>query len=206
MEIVLYILGGIAGLIIIFIVYRYWTTIKATQKRDRDIFEKVKPVIDTFDNGLEPNKELIQKLAEDDASRGALYSILKNQDRTAIFPNKYKNFLSSAEASLVFWLLHPNELGNRPDYIEFVKTVQKEQEMKGQIRTLDYYVFKFKMEEPHWAAKDGWMVGVAGPYLDDSEPYDFAPGTFSTFEKFASKSPKEHVNWVHDTMNKKGQY
>lgn len=206
MQITFYIIGGLVGLLIIFLVYRYWATLKATQKRDKDIFDKVKPVIEALENQNVFDEELINRLADDSATRGILYSILEEHNRLELFPNKYMDFKSGAESSLVYWLLHPNELGDRPDQIEYIQTVSRAQEIDNEKQKLDYYVFKFKMNPPHWASKDGWTVGVAGPYIKDSEPYDFAPGTFSTFEKFESKSPDEHVGWVHETMNKKGQY
>ncbi|UTW66974.1 hypothetical protein KFE94_02335 [bacterium SCSIO 12643] len=206
MQIILYIIGGLIGLIVIFLIYRYWATIKASQKRDKDIFEKVKPLINSLDKKTTIDHELINKLANDPGTRGILYSILEEHNKTNLFPDKYNNFKSSAESSLVYWLLHPNELGDRPDQIEYVQKVTREQEVNNKNQKLDYYVFKFKMNPPHWAADDGWTIGIAGPYDNDNVPYDFAPGTFSSFEKFDSKSPDEHVDWLHGTLNKKGLY
>jgi hypothetical protein len=63
-----------------------------------------------------------------------------------------------------------------------------------------YYVFKFRINEPHWAAKDGWMLGVVGPYFDDSKPYDFPGGTFSRLSKIDSVSADDEAKWVHENI------
>lgn len=206
MQTVLYIIGGLIGLIVIFIVYRYWATIKATQKRDRYVLEQIQPIIDAIDNKTTIDTELIKQLADDPAIRGNLYYILIEHNQTDLFPEQYKNFKSGAESSLVYWLLHPNELGSRPDHIEFVQKVEKEVEIDHEQQLFDYYVFKFKMNPPHWAAKEEWTVGIVGPYIKGKERQDFTASAFSTFERFDSKSPEEHVGWVHEMMKQKGLY
>lgn len=61
-----------------------------------------------------------------------------------------------------------------------------------------YHVFRFKINEPHWAAQNGWMLGVVGPYFDDSKPYDFPHATFSRLD--SKISPEEEVHWVHKNI------
>ena len=63
-----------------------------------------------------------------------------------------------------------------------------------------YFVFKYRMHEPHWAAKDGWLAGVAGPYDTAGEPCSSGRGTFSRFEAIDSRSPEEHVAIVHKSV------
>lgn len=60
---------------------------------------------------------------------------------------------------MVNGLIFPTELNAAPDEIELIKTVRVDKPITGAI---EYFVFKFRMHEPHWAAKDGWMVGVSG--------------------------------------------
>jgi hypothetical protein len=48
---------------------------------------------------------------------------------------------------------------------------------------VDYHVFKYRVNEPHWAAKDGWMLGVVGPYFDDSKATDWPHSTFSRLQQ-----------------------
>ncbi|MCI0624687.1 MAG: hypothetical protein L0387_24085 [Acidobacteria bacterium] len=69
----------------------------------------------------------------------------------------------------------------------------------------DYFVFRFRMKAPHWAAKDGWAAGVAGPYMTAGEPCPDAAGTFSQFEAYDSRSPEEHVKFIHELAFGKGK-
>ena len=118
------IMGGIVSALFFFVAYRKWKLKRNTQKRDLEIFEKAKPMIEAVENGKDPDPALIQELADDAASRTFLYVILDGHDKLELFPEKYDNFISSAEAALVYWLLHPNELGARPEKIKFVKKVE----------------------------------------------------------------------------------
>ena len=73
----------------------------------------------------------------------------------------------------------------------------------GQSNFVHYEVFKFRME-PHWAAKDGWLLGVVGPYFDDSQPYDPVGSTFSRLSsKFDLISADDEAKWVHDNIAKR---
>ena len=159
-------------------------------------------MIEAVENGRYPDPALIQELADDAASRTFLYVVLDGHDKLDLFPEKYDNFISSAEAALVYWLLHPNELGVRPEKIKFMKKVEIVHEIKEKEEKLQFYVFKFKEK----AAEGEWEAGVAGPYVASSNPYDFAPGTFSLFETYDSKSPKEHAESVHELCLKKKMY
>ncbi|MEL6256224.1 MAG: hypothetical protein AAFR87_29745 [Bacteroidota bacterium] len=196
------IMGGIVSALFFFVAYRKWKLKRNTQKRDLEIFEKAKPLIEAVENGQDPDPALVRELAEDAASRTFLYVVLDGHDKLELFPEKYDNFISSAEAALVYWLLHPNELGSRPEKIKFMKKVEIVHEIKEKEEKLNFYVFKFK----EIANEGEWEAGVAGPYVESSNPYDFAPGTFSLFETFDSKSPKEHAEAVHELCLKKKMY
>lgn len=170
---------------------------KATQKRDREIYEKTKPIIKALESQQEPDKHLIQELADDPATRTFLYVLLDGHGKLDLFPEKYDDFVSSAEAALVYWLLHPNELGSRPPFIKYVKKINLKHQFKDRKETLSYFVFKFKEDQEQDETINPWRIGIGGPYLSTSNPYDFVPGTYSTFEEFDSKSPKEHVEELH---------
>lgn len=54
----------------------------------------------------------------------------------------------------------------------------------------------------HWAAKNGWIIGVVGPYFDDSNPFDFPQATFSRVSSMLDKaSPDDEAKWVHDNIS-----
>jgi hypothetical protein len=65
----------------------------------------------------------------------------------------------------------------------------------------DYYLFRFRTAPPHWAARYGWIAGVAGPFLRKDAPTIQALGdTFSTFTPWDRKPPAEHVEDVRELM------
>jgi hypothetical protein len=191
------------GLVIIagvgYVLYKRRSLRKATLDRDAEVFELVKPVADLVERGEEPPAEVLTELAADPALRSMLFAVLRVNQKENLFPAPYLNMESGAESSLVYWLLHPDELGSRPDHLRFLKKVSRTHQFREQEKKteLDYYVFKFRMNAPHWASEEGWMLGTAGPYVNDSEPYDFAPATFSNFTSVKSQTPEEFVHGVH---------
>jgi hypothetical protein len=105
-----------------------------------------------------------------------------------------------AESNLANWLEFPTELDACPDEIEHVERVTIPFDKENNVH---FHVFKFRINEPHWAAKDGWMLGVTGPYFDDSEAYDHPAATFSRFRKVEAVSPEEEANWVYNNIAKR---
>jgi hypothetical protein len=106
---------------------------------------------------------------------------------------------------MVNWLVYPTELNRLPDEIELMKVVAVDTGMPGGI--YDYYLFRFRTKEPHWAAKDGWMAGVSGPYLRNDQPTMESLGeTFSTFTKWEAKTPDEHVGDTRELMKRWREY
>jgi hypothetical protein len=102
-----------------------------------------------------------------------------------------------AEADLVVWLNHPNELGSVPDEMELMASLPVPAAgSEGQ----RYFLFRYRMRPPHWAAENGWLAGVAGPYAINGPVLSGASGTFSRFEPYDSKSPEEHVRATHQLM------
>jgi len=138
----------------------------------------------------------IEELAFYATTRGALYELLYQYHKEELFPSKYYSFEKAAESALVDWLVYPTELDTVPSNIQLLKTVN----FIENDTSFTYYVFKFKTDPPHWAAKDGWMLGAAGPYFPNSNPYDFAKGTFSRLNKLGSITPEDEVSWVQENI------
>ena len=183
MKVLFLSIGCVIGLVVLFVVWRLIATFRATIRRDKQISEEMAPILSTLESGKTPSEADINKLAERKHTRRALYEMLDKYGKEALFPQQYMTREAAAEADLAYWLLHPNELGSAPDIIELMTKLHRRYEGKK----LEYIVFRYKMDEPHWAAKDGWMVGISGPYVEGSRLYSWAPGTFSTFEKYDSK-------------------
>jgi hypothetical protein len=129
--------------------------------------------------------------------RNTLYDLLGRSSRSDLFPHRYRTQEAFAESAMVNWLVYPTELGQVPDEIELMKVVTSGSPGEEE----DYYVFRFRMDEPHWAAKHGWMAGVAGGFARRDQPTTVAGGnTFSSFAAWDSQTPEGHVGEVTDLI------
>lgn len=192
MKIALIIIGIVVVLIVAFGVWRYFATVIGGLRRDQALVAEIQPIIMAIREGGEVPMDQIARLAERTDTRSALYRALHEIDRSDLFPEQYRELKQIAESDLVVWLLHQNELGAKPDEIELARVIEK---VEGDPIEEKYrfFVFKFRTHPPHWAAKDGWMAGVAGPYCDGEDPLQSPPGVFSRFEAFDSATPEEHL-------------
>ncbi|MBO9203220.1 MULTISPECIES: hypothetical protein [Niastella] len=163
---------------------------------DSTVFESVYHKLHSGDS---LSQETIDSFASKVETRADFYDLLERFDKQYLFPVKYNSFEVATESRLVSWLLFPTELDTKPSKIELLKRV----EYVKNDTAFSYYVFQFKTEEPHWSAKDGWMVGVVGPYLNNSQPYDWAKATFSRFSKISETSPEMEVEWIHNNVYQK---
>lgn len=136
----------------------------------------------------------ILELVTQPGLRQAVYQLLTSYERKQLFPPAYESFEKASESYLVTWLEFPTELGRAPDEIKFLSTVSLGAD---QI----YYVFQYRSQQPRWALKLGWMIGVVGPYSSISSPYDVPERIFSRFNTLGSISPQEEVKWVHKNIN-----
>ena len=152
-------------------------------------------------NKLEKNEDVTSRevltLAEDSSTRQFLFCILTEDKKIQLFPAEYYTIEKAAESNLINWLEFPTEISAVPDEIALLQKVTLHEEDKP----LDYYVFKFRMYKPHWAEKDGWMMGVVGPYSNHSKPYDLMSGTFSRFTLLNDCTPEKEVEWVHNNIS-----
>jgi len=165
-------------------------------KYDSTIFE---PLYNTLYAGQDLPEAYIDSFAKNSDTRSDLYDLLESFGKENQFPSEFMSFEKAAESRLTTWLEYPTELDTVPSRMELIKKIDHLD--SGVIYT--YYIFKFKTDQPHWAAKDGWMVGVAGPYLKNSKPYDWTKGTFSRFSKINETTPEEEVKWTHDNVYKR---
>jgi hypothetical protein len=96
-------------------------------------------------------------------------------------------------------MLHPNELQAPPEKLEHVEKVVRD--LDGQ--TANFYVMRYKMPAGHWAAEDGWMLGLAGPYFANEPPYSGVAGAFSRCDKDGHVRPAEFVDWFINMVTQK---
>jgi len=138
----------------------------------------------------EVDDEHIAAVAEDPEMRGWLFGALAERDQIKRIPRKYRKQEALAEADMVTWLVFPTELGVAPDEIELMEVVT---DGRG-ADALDFYLFRFRTLEPHWAAERGWTAGVSGPFRRGDQPTaDALGGTFSSFTPWDDKTPEQHV-------------
>ncbi|MBC7935853.1 MAG: hypothetical protein H7Y86_10935 [Rhizobacter sp.] len=160
---------------------------------DSTVFE---PIYKKLRSGEALSANEIAHFADSIATRSDFYHLLSEFNKQSLFPEKYNSFEKATESVMAGWLMYPTELDTIPSKIELVKVVSHPENDTAFI----YYAYRFKTDEPHWAAKDGWMLGVVGPYLKNSHPYDWVNGTFSRFTKAAETTPEKEVKWIHDSV------
>lgn len=157
-----------------FIWWLYTGVQRGAVKRDKKIYKEIAFIEEKITNNEVIKIEDVEKLAEKAYIRPLLYNILKNYEKLDLFPSKYLEHKFQAESELSYWLAHPNELQTPPDKIELLKVIKRN--IDNEIR--DFYVFRFCKNPPHWAAREGWLLGVSGPYFSDTIPYSGVPGNF----------------------------
>jgi len=200
MTLVLIIIGLIVLAIAIFAVYRLSKVRKQNRKLNEQRFERIKPLYEKLESGQAITTEDVVPFAKNVLTRQTAFQLLSKHNKADLFPKEYFNLLKGAESNLANWLEFPTELGACPDEIEHIKRVTFD--FDGQHNFVHYEVFKYRVNEPHWAAKEGWCLGVVGPYFDDSNPYDFPKSTFSRIgSRLGKVSPDEEAKWVHENIS-----
>lgn len=192
MKLALLILGALVALFVLFIAWRIYATHAGTRRTYLRLAAKIAPVNQALQEGRVPRQIDLDVFAADRTTRKVLYEALEAHNRLDLFPAAFRTQEALAEADLAAWLSHPNELGAPPDEIELIEKTPAPG-LDGQV----YYVFRFRVRAPHWAANDGWMAGVAGPYDNRGELAAHGRGTFSRFEADDSRTPEEHVLVTH---------
>ena len=171
----------------------------------RDPRLKAFAVASLLRQGRTVNESTVSEVVAHAEMRNYLYDELRRRGKLALFPERHRTQEALAESDMVSWLTFPTELGQVPDEIQLMKVVPIDTGLPGGV--YDYFVFRFRTHEPHWAAKDGWMAGISGPFARAKEPTTEALGeTFSKFERWESKRPEEHVGDLQELMEEWREY
>jgi hypothetical protein len=186
--------------IVVFALYKLVTVKRQNKKLNAERFDRVKELYDQLESGQELTENDVLPFAKNILTRQTAFPLLADHDKSNLFPQEYNNLTKGAESCLANWLEFPTELDACPDEIEHIKRVTFD--FDGQNNFVHYEVFKYRVNEPHWAAKNGWILGVVGPYFDDSNPFDFPQATFSRVSSTLDKvSPDEEAKWVHENIS-----
>ena len=140
--------------------------------------------------GQTVEKKYIDEIAADPESRNYLYKTLVEFNKEKLFPPVYSTQAAFAEGVMVEWLLYPTELARKPDEIQLMKVVEVDEGPPDGL--VEFYLYRFRSNDSTWK-KDGWMTGVAGYFKKGVLSTEATGYTFSSFEKWESKTPEQHV-------------
>lgn len=194
-----YILGGVFAVILGFLWWRYTSVTRGARQRDAKIIPLFDALGEKLAAGESPALDEIEALAQKPATRSFLYQMLKHFERLELFPDEYRSEIAQAEAALVYWMLHPNELQDAPEETELAETVTRS--IDGQ--DCRFHVFRYRMPNGHWAGDD-WLLGLAGPFVDNDPPFSGLAGAFSRCgDKDGEVQPAELVDWFIGMVRRK---
>ncbi|MBT1697441.1 hypothetical protein KK083_11175 [Fulvivirgaceae bacterium PWU4] len=199
MSIGLIIIAVIVAIVVIFVVYRLIIVKRQNSKLNKERFERIKPLYDKLESKQAITIQDVFPFAKNLLTREVTFQLLSDHNKTDLFPAEFFTLVKGAESNLANWLEFPTELDACPDEMEHVKRVTID--FDGHKNYVHYEVFKYRVNEPHWAAKDGWILGVVGPFFDDSKPYDHPGATFSRINSILKVSPDEEAKWVHENIS-----
>lgn len=136
--------------------------------------------------------DVVRAAAASSEVRTWLYELLAEQGRLDLMPEHTRTQHALAESALVQWLLDEEQLGIVPSTVLLEEVV--ELDTHTDVGVVEYYVFRFRVAPPHWAADRGWMAGVAGAYVRGASPTVTNDGyVFSRYESIDAKPPAAHV-------------
>lgn len=162
----------------------------------RDPLLKFWAVLGLLRQGKDVDQPVLDELAARAVTRNKLFHLLHEAEMDDRFPRADATQLAFAESDMVDWLTYPTELAREPDDIEQLAVVPDELPGLGPV---DYYVFRFRTLPPHWAAEQGWLGCVSGPFVRAEAPTPIAHGqTFSKFEPLDGATPEQLVRDVQE--------
>ena len=193
---------GLIGLLFVaFILWRLSSVSRGARQRDEALLLRLDPIAKKFEGGQTVSPQEIETLAARPEIRFLLFATLREMKRQSLLPTNYSSSVSQGESALAYWMMHLNELGDAPERIEAVGTYPRR--VNGQ--ATDFHVYRYRMPVGHWAAKDGWLLGLAGPMKVNVEPYSEMPGAFSRVGDVDGKvNPSELVDWYIGMLREKG--
>ena len=148
--------------------------------------------------GRAASEEDLLAVAASHEVRNWFYEYLRDSGQVDRYPDEYLSQEYFAISDMVNWLIYPTELARAPHDIEVVRSVSTV--IDG--RAFVHYVLRFRTDPPHWAAENGWMLGVSGPFLVFDGPDPTAWGdTFSTFAREAETDVDAYVNEVRELLD-----
>ena len=200
LKVLLIAVAVVVVLLILFVVWRWTSVARGSRQRDERLLARLDPIGRKIDAGQAVSRQEIEDLAARPEIRFALFAVLRQMNRTDLLPTGHSSSVQQGESALAYWMMHPNEHQDAPETIEFVETVTRSVDGKE----ADFHVYRYRMPAGHWAAKDGWLLGLAGPMDRGPEPYTNLPGAFSRAGDSEGKvKPTELVDWYVGMLRQK---
>ena len=188
-------------LLVVFIIWRWTSVGRGMRQRDERLLVRLDPLGMKIDADQSISPQEIEALAARPEMRFMLFGMLRRMKHPELLPTKYSSSAAQGESALAYWMMHPNELQDAPETIELVETLKRP--IDGE--DAEFHVYRYKMPASHWAAKDGWILGLAGPMDRAGEPYEQMPGAFSRVgDAYDKVKPSELVDWYVGMLRQKG--
>jgi hypothetical protein len=195
-----YVFTAIGIAIVVFIWWRYTSVARGMKQRDLRLLAALHPIEERLQRKESVSTEEIADLARPPQYRPMLYTMLKHYERLELFPVEYLSQAAQGEGLLVYWMMHPNELGDAPGEIQLIEEVPRED---GTDR-FKFFVYRYRMPTGHWAEKGGWRLGLAGPFFENDVPYSGVATAFSrAFDTEGKITPGDLVDWFLGMVLKK---
>lgn len=170
------------------------------RKLAKQKYEAVKPLLDHLAAGNQPTEAELILLVENASLRRVVFDLLVLHGRSELFPAVYCTLEKGAESDMVTWLEFPTELGQAPESIELITRITIPED-----RFPSYFVFKYFARPSRWAKQSAWMLGVCGPYYEESKPYDLPLRVYSRFNVVGSITPEVEAHWIHEHISPRSQ-
>lgn len=174
-----------------------WRVRRASRRQHEEMKRRMEPLFVVLDAGGTPEPAMLDALARDLLVRRAVFGLLRMSPHRALSETTRFSVEALVEADLAHWLAHPNELAALPTAIEIVHRTEQPDGI--------HFILRFRIDPPHWASGDGWMVGIAGPY-DYGDPRLPGPQLllFSKLEPEAKRTPMEHLDYLRGRRDEPG--
>jgi hypothetical protein len=199
MSVLAYILIGAGVLFVGFIVWRIASVGRGARQLDEKLVRQLTPLGKRLEEKTTISRDEVLAFARKPQFLYPLHALLKHFNRLDLFPAEFLNDEAQGAAKLVHWMMHPNELQDAPQEIELVERVTR----PVADRDCSFLVYRYRMPEGHWAAEDGWLLGLAGPFAKDDPPYEGPAGAFSRCtDKHGVAKPEELVDWFIGMVKK----
>lgn len=194
----LIIVGSLVLIVLGYLLYRAVMFKVERRRMDQKRHDRIRDLAGCLERGDRLTRTDVHGYFQNRQTRVDAHALLLGFEQLDAIPDEFKSLVIGAEGQLAIWLEFPTELDAAPSEMEHMGHVSIGSEgTPGEVR---YETFRFRMDPPHWAAKDGWMIGVVGPFAEDSLPYEPVNGTFSRFNSIEGHTAEEEVLWVHSRL------